>query len=268
MNLFRALCLVFLLSVAAGGVLADDAAPPTQEPDHSTIINLAPQLPSVICTTEQSEPQPQNGSSSDSKRDRDKDLLDLAKRAAIAYALDQTVSRLASSALGSEEADKISSLFSGIGGRGMVGALGIGYLAGGKQTKRTCGSALEAASEAMLMTESLKFLSGRMRPREPGSDADDFRGPGAGYKSFPSGHVSNAFAIATVLGERHPKRKWLYRALALGVGLSRVQKQAHYLSDVVVGAAIGTYAGRRAIKGQTFAGKVGRLRDKTISGKD
>lgn len=61
--------------------------------------------------------------------------------------------------------------------------------------------------------------------------------------SFPSGHTTVAFALATVVAAQYPRlRAYLY-TLAVGVGLSRVYLYLHYLSDVVAGAIIGGVAG-------------------------
>jgi hypothetical protein len=62
--------------------------------------------------------------------------------------------------------------------------------------------------------------------------------------SFPSGHATTAFAVASVI-ERH----FGYRlsvpmiAVASYVGTSRLHDNRHFLSDVVFGAALGTATG-------------------------
>jgi membrane-associated phospholipid phosphatase len=170
--------------------------------------------------------------------------------------------KLASPLFGGKEAGRLANMLSNFGGGSAIAALGVGYLAGGVGTKHVCGRAFEAAGEAMLITGSLKFLTGRMRPRQSGNDPDEFRGPGSGYGSFPSGHTSNAFALASVLAYEHPKRRWLYYGLATGVGLARLQQRAHYLSDVVAGATIGIYAGRSAVTGHTIFGRLRHVRHK------
>jgi len=193
---------------------------------------------------------------------RSESTMGFAKKAVLCFLLDRSVEKVAGSTFRGRQASRLANLLSGFGGRPIMGVLALGYLAASGPARRSYGTAFEAAGEAMLITDSLKFVIGRMRPGESGSDPDEFRGLGSGYGSFPSGHTSNAFALATVLAKEHPKHKWLYYALATGVGLARVQQHEHFLSDVFVGAAIGTYAGNQAIKGRTLFGKQRRLHGK------
>ena len=68
--------------------------------------------------------------------------------------------------------------------------------------------------------------------------------PNGGAYSFPSGHTAAAFAVAPVLARRFG---WLAAlpayALATSTALGRMEDRKHYLSDVVVGAGIGTAIG-------------------------
>ena len=79
------------------------------------------------------------------------------------------------------------------------------------------------------LTTAMKGAVNRKRPN------------GAPY-SFPSGHTSVSFATAGVV-YRHLGKSWGIPAFALAtyVGLSRLQENKHYLSDVVAGAILGTY---------------------------
>ena len=67
--------------------------------------------------------------------------------------------------------------------------------------------------------------------------------------SFPSGHASNAFALATV-AERHYGWKAGVPAyvLAGAVAVSRLQRNKHYLSDVLAGATLGYIVGRTVVR--------------------
>ena len=89
------------------------------------------------------------------------------------------------------------------------------------------------------VTEGLKFAIGRWRPETFYGTANvhllqpalfpDFTDP-----SFPSGHTSRAFLLATLIGLH--ERRWLRFLLpyAIAAGLARVYEGAHYPSDVLV----------------------------------
>lgn len=67
-----------------------------------------------------------------------------------------------------------------------------------------------------------------------------------GY-AFPSAHAAGSFAAATVLADRYPRHRSAYYALAGLVAASRVEIRAHDWVDVTAGAALGIYAGKRAL---------------------
>src|SRR5258708_23520138 len=73
---------------------------------------------------------------------------------------------------------------------------------------------LEAAGFSAVTTEALKFAAGRARPNET-TRVDDWR---TGGSSFPSLHVSAAFAIGTVLAESGgDEYRWVRRTLGYGM---------------------------------------------------
>jgi membrane-associated phospholipid phosphatase len=67
--------------------------------------------------------------------------------------------------------------------------------------------------------------------------------------SFPSGHASNAFTLAAV-AERHYGWKVGLPAYTLAslVAVSRLQRNKHYLSDVMAGATLGYIIGRTVVR--------------------
>jgi undecaprenyl-diphosphatase len=74
--------------------------------------------------------------------------------------------------------------------------------------------------------------------------------------SFPSGHTTNAFALATVFGlnwkipifKRTVKLIWILIPIAAIVGFSRIYIGVHYPLDVLCGAIIGIILGVIATK--------------------
>jgi membrane-associated phospholipid phosphatase len=99
---------------------------------------------------------------------------------------------------------------------------------------------LEAAGFSAATTEVLKLGAGRERPNET-TDVNEWR---AGGSSFPSLHVSAAFAIGTVLAESgNDEYRWIRRVIGYGIATAtmyaRLHDNVHWLSDTVAGAAIG-----------------------------
>lgn len=134
----------------------------------------------------------------------------------------------------------------------LLPALGGLYVLGDSYDKKSARLALQALVESQLVTEGVKRLTGRMRPNS-GEDAGNFAGPGhagGAYMSFPSGHTSAVFALATVMAKRYPKHKWLYYAVATATGLARIRKSAHFPSDVLVGAGVGVLTGNASVEGR------------------
>ena len=97
-----------------------------------------------------------------------------------------------------------------------------------------------------IYTEVLKITLGRARPftNEPNTEIDffEFEFESAEH-SLPSGHTSTAFTIATVLSERFNNvyASFALYSLASLTAYQRIYSDVHWLSDVVLGAALGTF---------------------------
>ena len=67
--------------------------------------------------------------------------------------------------------------------------------------------------------------------------------------SFPSGHASQAFAVATAIAENYPV--WWVQTLCYGgaglVGYARIEQNDHYASDVVAGSLLGWAVARAVV---------------------
>lgn len=122
-------------------------------------------------------------------------------------------------------------------------------------------------TEALLIGEGLasgmKGIFGRQRPDVDSTNFNPYnwRFMGGfttndGRRSFPSGHAVAAFsAAAAVTAETSrwwPSSRWLIGPAMYGgagmVGLSRLYDNQHWASDVIMGAAIGTFAGNKVVR--------------------
>ena len=103
---------------------------------------------------------------------------------------------------------------------------------------------LVAHGIAALLANVLKHLIGRPRPKFVHSgDWQMSFSLVSGLDSFPSGHSTASFAIATVLAKRFPLLSPLCLGIALFVGISRVLRGSHFPTDVMGGAIIGILSG-------------------------
>lgn len=128
----------------------------------------------------------------------------------------------------------------------MSGIYTYGWLAKNNRSKSTALLALESFALASLVTRVPKLLAGRQRPDNwQGYGPYQFEGPFHGV-SFPSGHTTASFAVASVIATQYRDHKWIpitAYSVATLAGLSRVYDNRHWVSDVFMGAVIGTTVG-------------------------
>ena len=123
----------------------------------------------------------------------------------------------------------------GIGG----GIVATGTIAGKPEVQRSGGRVLLSVFAAELTTIAIKVTAGRFRPAE--TDNPYIFKPFSGHDSFPSGHTTMAFALATSLSHEIDNA-WASAALytfATGTAWSRLNDERHWLSDVLAGATVG-----------------------------
>lgn len=83
-------------------------------------------------------------------------------------------------------------------------------------------------------TYILKYATRRERPNKKNK------------MSFPSGHTSGSFVSAWILNNHHGLNIGLPSLIiATFVGLQRIESNNHWLSDVIVGAIIGSIYGMK-----------------------
>jgi undecaprenyl-diphosphatase len=105
------------------------------------------------------------------------------------------------------------------------------------------------AIESALTNGPVKLLFRRVRPAGNATETPPEERARLPYgmrvpitSSFPSGHAAAAFCAATILHGETGHRRWY--ALATVVATSRVYVRMHHASDILAGAAWGTFLGR------------------------
>ena len=157
-----------------------------------------------------------------------------------------------------------------LGNEYAIGIVGSFYIYGeffkDPRAKTTALDSIAATAIASgIVTNSFKYVIGRGRPTD-GRGAYNFR-PFSGQDSFSSGHTTEAFALASVISE-HYDSLWVQvpaYGLASAVGYARLNNNRHWPSDVLAGAAIGTFVGKTVVH---FNQKHRQVRIEPIVGPD
>lgn len=112
---------------------------------------------------------------------------------------------------------------------------------------------------AIIIGACIKFLLARYRPEllfSEGLYGFHFFSFHKGFNSTPSGHALVIFALATALSELYRRYAFVFLGFALIVGLSRIVLEAHFLSDILLGAYIGILSAALCARHRFFAGSI------------
>ena len=114
----------------------------------------------------------------------------------------------------------------------LAAGLGLPLLSDGANGTRHSLRVADSLLVSLALTESLKNLVHEKRP-----DSND-------HDSFPSGHATAAFAVATMESGLHPHQAPYWYLGATLISASRVRLRRHTIGDVLAGAAIGAGTAR------------------------
>jgi membrane-associated phospholipid phosphatase len=130
-----------------------------------------------------------------------------------------------------------------------AGLLAAGYIRHDDREVNTALLAAEAYGDSAVINLAIKAVTRRERPSDVpvnGNYSDTFfHGGQSPFKgSFPSGHATAVWSVATVVAERyrHRGKPWipvLSYTLAVAISASRITEAAHFPSDVWLGSALG-----------------------------
>ena len=128
----------------------------------------------------------------------------------------------------------------------------IGKGTGNSKARETGFLGAEAIAHSQIVTLVLKTATQRERPLDFHADGGGGIAFGRGGSSFPSGHASGSFALATVFAYEYGREhRWVPYAsygLASIVTASRLSAEKHWVSDLFVGSTVGFLIGRYVFK--------------------
>ena len=126
-----------------------------------------------------------------------------------------------------------------------------GHYQNNEKARRVALMSFESYVVTGVFTQFLKFSAHRHRPGS-GDSHEVWDGPGFSTDnlSFPSGHSSSAFSVATVIASEYkdyPVVPYVAYSVATLTALSRVNDNDHWASDVFLGSAIGYFTAKAIV---------------------
>jgi membrane-associated phospholipid phosphatase len=168
------------------------------------------------------------------------------------YSVDQDIQQWAQGHRSSSSEDifkTVGQLGNGIVLMGLMTALYVsGEVSDNNSLRVTALLSLESWLTTGIIVRGLKSVVGRARPWT-GESSHSFHpfSTRSRFASFPSGHASSAFAVATVIADQSKKVyiDILAYSLATMAAFSRVHLDKHWASDILVGSAIGYFVAKK-----------------------
>ena len=170
----------------------------------------------------------------------------------ILFAVDQDIQQWVQDN-GTSSSEDFSNFITHFGDGGVLAGLiavlyATGELSKSNGLRNTALLSLESWLTTGGMVGVMKFSIGRARPyTEESSHSFHPFSTGSRNYSFPSGHASAAFAVATAIAEQSRKAYVDIAAYTLAslVALSRVHEDKHWASDVFIGACLGYFIAKK-----------------------
>lgn len=171
---------------------------------------------------------------------------------AVVYAFDEDIREWAQEGR-TESSDDVWKALSYLGKGGTLlvlsgGLYAAGELADSKSIRKTAILSLESYLISGVIVLGIKYVVGRARPyTEEGKSSFNPFSSGSSHYSMPSGHTTSAFSVASVIAYQSDSLALDIAAYSLAtlVGISRLKLDKHWASDLVIGAALGTFVGHK-----------------------
>jgi len=156
--------------------------------------------------------------------------------------LDEYISRRIREDLTSPTMDKTMDGFTKLGSSEVTPIILVGlYTLGDDKLQQTTKLSTYSIASGMLTCALIKLAVNRERPCGNTSRINS---------SFPSGHVTGAFAFTYVMVKKYPKTAIPLYLTASTIAFSRVYLGKHYLTDTIAGSILGIASGWLMMKNE------------------
>ncbi len=133
----------------------------------------------------------------------------------------------------------------------VAGFYAVGLMTDNEKTVHVGEDLISASLISATINQTIKVTVNRFRPRDDQGvvNLQGYSGLN-NNSSFPSGHTTEAFTLASVIASSYEDDPWVaygVYSVAGMVGIARMYLDAHWASDVVASAFIGTWIGKSVV---------------------